>query len=174
MVTTMNAMQIAAFRVLVKFGPLLLALCACAAAPSTFDPSAPVDVLNGSAYVTDDRIETVIDTVQSLAPSPVILDGWTITIDGDMSETIDYCGKPAGACSDTGTKQMHVAWTGASQYVTQTAANAAAASNLAHEMGHLYYLQTTGDPDADHTHAEWFSLSDPTSICSHVRDANKF
>lgn len=174
MVTSMNAMQIVTFRMLVKFGPLLLALCACAGAPSTFDPNAPVDVLNGSPDVTNETLQKVMDLTNQLAPKAVNLNGWSIIVYSTVEESHSHCTSTTGegdGCVDPLIHTIHVPWP--SEYNGYDAATlrAESAEVLAHEMGHVFYFQTTKDFDHNHTHKEWFNQDDATSLCGRVYDA---
>lgn len=130
----------------------------------------PLDVLNGS-HVSDGVIYSVIDYVNEVAPAHVNTDNYTLTVHGTVEESMEACGGEGEVgCHNKGLKYIHTPWP--SEYEDYDAAtlNAISAYTLCHELGHLYYYNTTGNSDHNHTHTEWFDGNKVDSVCGKVYD----
>lgn len=144
-----------------RVAPLALMLCACGTAPQGFE------YRNGS-QISDARIEGAIDLTQSLAPRAIGLNGWVLTVFDTQTELENYCDPEALGCMNPGSHLIGTSWPDDPKF------NPASAAVIAHELGHVYYYNTTGDLDYAHEHSEWFDLAVPSSICSRVFDANRY
>lgn len=127
--------------------------------------SAPNITLDNRSPISDDTILSVVEYTNSLLDTPVDMDGYTIVVfptnEDAYQACLPYVGENAGGCSNSKGKTMWVWWADHDEFGTSTMniVNGSAASTISHEMGHAYYLQTTGDSDKTHTHwDEYFNL----------------
>lgn len=129
-----------------------------------------VDVLDGSPVVTDAQLAAVISLTNTLAPSPVDLTNYTVTVHDSVESSQAACTGDAG-CTVIVAKTINVPWPVEYNGLDRATLNAISAAALAHEMGHVFYFEMTGDPDHNHHHAEWFDLNRIDSVCGRVYDA---
>lgn len=147
-------------------------LAACGGAEQT--ATSPVDILNGSPVVADETIQAVIAATQAIAQSEIDLDGYTLTVFDSVEGSHEACSKFSGesavGCTVISTKEIDTPWPVEFSGYDRATLNAISAAVIAHELGHVYYFQTTGDPDATHSHDEWFNKDDATSVAGRVYD----
>lgn len=145
---------------------------ACGVMPSS---NGALDIRNGSPAVSIDTIDAVIAYTDTLTPdgSPIDLHGYTLTVWDTVADAQRACIAVDGvACTVIGDSHtIDTPWP--SEYGSYDTAtlDAISAAALAHELGHVYYFETTGDSDAAHTHTEWFDVNDPSTVCGRVYDA---
>lgn len=92
-----------------------------------------------------------------------------------MDESIDDCiqhGSNGKACTRPTDRFIIAYWMYSlevnGQVYPRKLLNGSSAADLAHELGHVYYYQTTGDSDHNHTHQEWFDDYTIGSITNQV------
>lgn len=132
--------------------------------------------MNNMSPISDDVIYDVIDLTNSLLDEPVDMNGWTIHIYSTNEEAYQVClngaGPNAGGCSNAKQKVIWCWWADYNEFNPADGlapVNGSAAACIAHEMGHGYYYDTTGDSDKTHVHwDEYFGLYEEGSIVNQV------
>lgn len=120
-----------------RFGPVALALCACAPAPD-YVTSSGVAVYDPARLSSADEIQQWLDLTASLAPADdsrvrdfaEIYDGATLTIDPDEEYVASVCSEGEIGCAIGSEKSILIAWRPCGQVWS-------APATLAHEVGHL-------------------------------------
>lgn len=122
-------------------------------------------IIDDRAGVDETMIHDIIGRVNALAPEVVDLDGFTLVILPAFEDIEAFCGPYAVACMHD--MRIVISWPQTRDGWTSKQLRASAAYCLAHELGHVYYRQTEGDPDSEHLHA-WFRQDLKNSIAGQV------
>jgi hypothetical protein len=126
---------------------------------------AQLDIYNDTTAVNTTTIQDIIVMVNAITPngSTINLDNYSLTVWDTLEALRKQCQdtpKVVG-CTSIHDKLIDTVWLSGLNGTTIEQENGYSAGILAHELGHIYYHQTTGDADATHKHQEWFS-EDPS------------
>lgn len=171
MVTSMNAMQIVTFRMLVKFGPLLLALCACGGpdyeSVMARDPSQPCGINYPSCDTAVPAMPTprpavhydgaaasdiyrIFDITQACVGRQLDLDGIDVDVYATLDELHSHCDSSGTTTACSNDKRIALSLDQRKQWP----------ETLAHEIGHVMFRHHVGNGDHDHTAGFWFGRAD--------------
>lgn len=127
----------------------------------------PLQIVNESSY-SEAFARAIVADVEAQVDETLDLGGFTLHMTAHAG---DGCGAgPDGgtACTNLETHHMWTPFVTASSLpvvVSQARLNFDAAGLLCHELGHVYFYETTGDGDASHMHTEWYDYNAPGTTC---------
>lgn len=129
----------------------------------------PLDIYNDTTVVSTDTLHEVIAFVNTITPdgSEIDLGDYWMGVWGTQEAVVKECNNNSEAwgCTSIENKTIDFVWISYDpHHPTDEEMNGASAGILAHELGHVYYYETTGDADPNHKHTEWFAQDGSDSV----------
>lgn len=119
-------------------------------------------------------VQQVIDRVNSLVPQSVDPSDYSISLLPYQSDVAEACPRSNPqtvlGCTHIYYKDMYSMWAMEHRDYDNAKLNGLGAQILAHELGHLYFFQTEGNSDNNHSHSWWFDHNNPSSITGTIQD----